>query len=87
MLERVFLKRTQRGRNPEAKPKDLKHKQCAKAGGGGWIRTNDLRIIRCAFRGAATRIQSLTVGYDPLICDDLQLAFFYQARDDGRRLA
>jgi integrase-like protein len=31
-------------------------------GGGGWTRTNDLRIMRCTFRGAATRIQSLTDG-------------------------
>ena len=36
-------------------------------GGGGWTRTNDLRIMRCAFRGAATWIQSLPVGSRYLI--------------------
>src|SRR5450432_3621007 len=31
-------------------------------GGGGRTRTYDLRIMRCAFRRAATWIQSVTVG-------------------------
>jgi hypothetical protein len=31
-------------------------------GGGGWTRTNDLRIMRCAFGKAATWIQSLAFG-------------------------
>jgi len=31
-------------------------------GGGGWTRASDLRIMRCGFRRAATRIQALTVG-------------------------
>jgi hypothetical protein len=36
-------------------------------GGGGWTRTNDLRIVRCTFRRAATWIQSFAVGpYAPI---------------------
>lgn len=36
-------------------------------GGGGRTRTSDLRIMRCTFRRAATRIQSLTFGTSHLI--------------------
>jgi len=39
------------------------------SGGGGWTRTNDLRIMRCTFRRAATRIQLLTFGTRHLIRD------------------
>jgi hypothetical protein len=37
--------------------------------GGGRTRTSDLRIMRCGFRWAATRIQALTVGTGHLIWD------------------
>jgi len=42
-------------------------------GGGAWTRTTDLRIMRCAFRRAATRIQSLTVGSSDLKWDRTRL--------------
>jgi|SRR5215472_14450598 len=38
-------------------------------GGGGWTRTNDLRIMRRIFRRAAIWIQSLVVGSDVVIRD------------------
>jgi len=40
-------------------------------GGGGWTRTNDLRIMRCTFRRAATWIQPLAVGPSDLKWDQM----------------
>jgi hypothetical protein len=41
-------------------------------GGGGRTRTYDLRIMRCAFRRAATWIQSLAIGPRELARDRVQ---------------
>jgi hypothetical protein len=44
-------------------------------GGGGRTRTYDLRIMRCSFRRAATRIQSLIVGTGHLIRDCVHASY------------
>jgi hypothetical protein len=43
-----------------------------RVGGGGRTRTYDLRIMRCAFRRAATWIQSLAFGTNDLIWNRVQ---------------
>ena len=47
---------------PESADPQISPEAVDSIGGGGWTRTSDLRIMRCAFHGAANRIQSLPVG-------------------------